>query len=116
MGRLFSAIVFVGALSMEALAGGVLRPAGWWVVLGSFANPSLSAIHDRGIRSLRGRVARCGFDAFNDFSNKFGGFAPGYDVVAVGAYKTSEAARADLQRVRVCVPGAYIKFGEHLGE
>ncbi|WP_036285769.1 hypothetical protein [Methylocystis sp. ATCC 49242] len=116
MSKPFLTILFSSALIAQALAGGVERPEGWWVVLGSFANPDLSAAHDKEIRSLRSRAARCGVDPFNDFSNKFRGFAPRFDVVAVGAYKTRKSAQSVLHRVRACVPEAYIKFGRHLGE
>lgn len=104
------------ALTSPALAGGVLRDTGWWVVLGSFPNYDFSVSREEDVEIARARAARCGIDPFNDFSNKFLGFAPGYDVVAVGAFADPKTARAVLRRVRACIPDAYVKFGRHLGE
>jgi hypothetical protein len=103
-------------LCTNAVAAGITRDTDWWVVLGSFPDPDLSAPQEAKIASVRGMAARCGFDPFNDFSNKFRGFTPGYDVVVVGAFASKSKARAALDAVRRCVPGAYIKFGKHLGE
>lgn len=103
-------------LGSTALAGGLERDRGWWVVLGSFPNPDLSSPQEAKIETLRAKAALCGFDAFNDFSNKFRGFAPGYDVVVLGAFPTRSKADAILRSVRRCAPGAYVKFGRHLGE
>jgi len=116
MNRLVATIAFSVALIVPALGGGVLSPEGWWIVLGSFANPDLSATHDDEIRKLRNTAASCGTDPFNDFSNKFKGFSPGFDVVVVGAYRSRESAQSVLRRVRACVPGTYVKYGKHLGE
>jgi hypothetical protein len=113
---LILSIAFAVSLHGRAPAEGVERAEGYWVVLGAFANPDLSAAHDEDIKRLRRRAARCKVHPFNDFSNKFQGFAPGFDVVAVGAYKTREAAQSVLHRVNACIPDAYIKFGKHLGE
>ena len=89
---------------------------GWWVVLGSFADPDLSSPQEEKIARVRTQAARCGFEAFNDFSNKFLGFAPGYDVVVLGAFPSKYRAEAVLNTVKPCVPGAYIKFARHAGE
>jgi hypothetical protein len=103
-------------LRAEAGAAGLERDAGWWVVLGSFSNPDLSAPQEQKIANARAAAARCGFDAFNDFSNKFRGFATGYDVVVLGAFPSEAKAWTALDAVKRCIPGAYIKFGRHLGE
>lgn len=116
MNKLIRTVALSFALTGPALAGGVLKPEGWWIVLGSFANPDLSETHDKEIRKLRSAAASCGIDPFNDFSNKFKGFSRGLDVVVVGAYRSRENAESVLRRVRPCVPGAYMKYGRHLGE
>ena len=116
MTRLVLTIAFSSAFLARALAGSVEKPEGWWVVLASLANHDLSAVHDEEIKNLRVLAGRCGFQPFNDFSNKFRGFDPGFDVVALGAFKSRQAAESVRRRVSACVPGAYIKYGRHLGE
>jgi hypothetical protein len=117
MKRLVQAIAFLGALigHVQAQSGGIAEYNGWWVVLGSFADPYMKSDNEDKIRAIRIRVAKCGVVPFNDFSGKFIGFAPGYDVAVVGAYSRS-IAQTILARVRPCVPGAYIKHGRYAGE
>lgn len=103
-------------LAANALAAGIESDAGWWVVLGAFADPDLSNPREASITKLKAAAARCGFEPFNDFSNKFRCFAPGYDVVTLGAFASKSKALAVLRAVERCVPGAYIKFGSYLGE
>ena len=99
-----------------AQAAAIELNQGWWVVLGSFADPDLSSPQEEKIARVRAQAARCGFAAFNDFSNKFLGFAPGYDVVVLGAFPSKSRAEAVLNAVKPCVPGAYVKFARHAGE
>jgi hypothetical protein len=113
--RLALMVAVYGALIPQAQAGGISRYEGWWVVLGSFADPDLRSGHQDDIRKLRRQAARCGVSAIDDFSQKFIGFAPGYDVVASGAY-SRDRAQSVLLRVRPCVPEAYIKYGRYAGE
>jgi hypothetical protein len=117
MKGLVQAIAFFGVLIgyAQAQSGGIENYNGWWVVLGSFADPDMISDNEDEIRALRIRAANCGFVPFNDFSGKFIGFNPGYDVAVVGAYNRS-VAQSVLARVRPCVPSAYIKLGRYAGE
>jgi hypothetical protein len=54
--------------------------------------------------------------AFNDFSSKFRGFAPGYMVVVVGLFAEKVDAARSQQQVKGCVSGTYVKYAQHLGE
>lgn len=60
----------------------------------------------------RGRGAQ----PFNDHSQKFRGFAPGFNVFVVGAYAGRGEADRKAADLRRCFPGAYVKFGAYLGE
>lgn len=55
-------------------------------------------------------------EAFNDFSFKFSGFAPGYTVHVLGAYALKAEAKAVLAEAKRCVPDAYIRRGTYAGE
>lgn len=103
-------------LASSALAGGIYRDEGWWIVLASLPNPDLSIFQNAKIAKIRASAARCGFDPFNDFSNKFRGFAAGFDVVVLGAFESRTKAASALRDVRRCFPDAYLAFGKHLGE
>lgn len=86
--------------------------SGFWVVVGNMqqdeTNPAVSS-------RIHAKIGRCGFQAFNDFSSKFG-FVPGYIVFVLGAYASRAEAQAVLQQARRCVPDAYIKRGAYAGE
>ncbi|TXN72707.1 SPOR domain-containing protein [Methylobacterium sp. WL6] len=88
----------------------------WWVVAGSFANADNSNFQATAVSKASAAVRRCGLEPFNDFSMKFYGFRPGYDVVVVGGYNSRDDANAALAILRPCVPSAFIKAGRHLGE
>ena len=90
--------------------------APWWIVVGSFSNPDSSNFQAKAVRAASAAIRRCGLEPFNDFSMKFAGFQPGYDVVVVGGYSSREDASAALALLRPCVPGAFVKAGRHLGE
>lgn len=88
---------------------------GWWVVVGSFpeaAESSMQRDHER----VNEAAGRCGFTTFNDFSGKFTGFRPGYNVFVIGAYASKSDADAVLRLVRPCMLDAYLKQGRYLGE
>lgn len=88
---------------------------GWWVVVGSF--PSEPAERQQGDLERVGAAAkRCGLNTFNDLSEKFVGFAPGYNVFVIGAFASRRAADAEARAARRCFPDAYVKHGEYLGE
>lgn len=43
-------------------------------------------------------------------------FRPGYNVFVVGPYHRQNDANAALTVAKGCVPDAYVKYGEYLGE
>ncbi len=88
---------------------------GWWVVMGSFKENA--ANRDAAEARARGMAANCGVEAFNDFSTKFVGFAPGLTVVvSFGAYTSKAKAQAALAQVKPCIPDAYVKKARYVGE
>ena len=55
-------------------------------------------------------------DTYRDYSSKFRGFARDFLVTVVGAYPTQAKAESALARLRLCVPKAYIRYGEYAGD
>ncbi len=92
-----------------------MRLDGWWVVLASIKDDGTQAPH-RQMEAVRGRMRGCGIDIFNDASAKFKGFTPGYQVAAIGAYRSEAEARAQLPKAKPCAPEAYVKKARHTGE
>src|SRR5262245_44649820 len=93
--------------------------AGWWIILGSFdvgQGESAATLIASGVRQASGAAQRCGMGAFNDFSAKFRGFAPGYVVVVIGPFSDKAEAARSRQRVNGCVSGTYVKYAQHLAE
>jgi cell division septation protein DedD len=93
--------------------------AGWWVILGSFnigEADSATTLIGSDVRRASGAAHRCGMGAFNDFSSKFRGFAPGYMVVVIGPFADKAEAARSQQQVKGCVSGTYVKYAQHLGE
>ena len=93
--------------------------AGWWVILGSFNladADNATTLIGSGVRQASGAAHRCGMGAFNDFSSKFRGFAPGYMVVVIGPFADKAEAARSQQQVKGCVSGTYVKYAQHLGE
>jgi len=88
----------------------------WWIVVASFQNPDSNGNNVASIRRAARQVEACGVSAFNDWSWKFQGFQPGYDVVVVGGFRDKSAADRALARVLPCVPEAYVKAGRYRGE
>jgi curved DNA-binding protein CbpA len=91
--------------------------AGWWVILGSFnagEADSATALIASSVRRASDAAQRCGLGAFNDFSSKFRGFAPGYMVVVVGPFADKADAARSQQQVNGCVSGTYVKYAQHL--
>lgn len=88
---------------------------GWWVVMAAFKENA--ANRDASEAKARNKAAQCGVEAFNDFSNKFDGFAPGLTVVvSMGAYTSKAQAQAALAQVQPCIPDAYLKKARYAGE
>ena len=83
--------------------------SGWWVVLA--AVPA-----DEDVQETVRAMEDCGLRPFNDFSSKFAGFAPGFQVVVDGAYATRSEAESVMVTASRCVPGAYVKWAHYLGE
>ncbi len=83
--------------------------SGWWVVLASV--PA-----DQNVEETVRTLEACGLHPFNDFSSKFAGFAPGFQVVVDGAYATKSEAESVQSAASGCVPDAYVKWARYLGE
>lgn len=110
-------LISTGLSIFLATTGHAETPAGpYWIVAGSFADPGSLQVQGEAVRRASAAVARCGLEPFTDFSAKFAGFGQGLDVVVVGGYASRAAARADLARLRPCVPAAYVREGRYLGE
>lgn len=88
---------------------------GWWVIVATYPTTPPERQQDDVARTTA-LAARCGAETFNDFSSKFKGFAPGYNVFVVGAYATSAEAKDKLETLKPCFPDAYVKRGRYLGE
>jgi hypothetical protein len=88
---------------------------GWWVVVASFSADNVTE-QQREFQQVNDAAARCGLRTFNDLSAKFTGFRPGYNVFVVGAYRTRSEAEHILLVARTCLPEAYLKYGQWLGE
>lgn len=86
---------------------------GWWIIVGVLPENNTNS---RASEALHNKIGRCGFKAFNDWSWKFSGFAPGYTVYVLGAYGTKAEANSILASAKKCVPDAYIKQGTYAGE
>ena len=88
---------------------------GWWVVVASVPDSDTASM-ESDFERVNADVGRCGFTTFNDFSAKFTGFRPGFNVFVIGAYGRKSDAQSVLRLVRPCVPDAYVKQGRYLGE
>ena len=91
------------------------RADGWWIVVGTFPTEPWQR-QRTDLERMQSMAASCNLELFNDFSGKFRGFQPGYNVFVVGAFESKSTATAGLQQVRMCFPDAYVKYGEYLGE
>jgi hypothetical protein len=88
---------------------------GWWVVVGAFPTEP-AARQSTDFARMQSLGARCNLMPFNDFSGKFRGFTPDYNVFVLGAYDSKERATDMLQLAQACYPDAFIKYAEYLGE
>ena len=91
------------------------RAKGWWIIVGTFPTEPWQR-QKTDYEWVEARAAACGLRTFNDFSGKFRGFAPGYNVFVIGAFATRPIANENLRLAKKCFPDAYVKYGEHLGE
>lgn len=89
---------------------------GWWVVLSTGSDSPNR--RDNGGDLVDRTAKRCGIRTFNDLSEKFRGFKPGYNVfVLLGSpYGSKEVAEKNREIIKMCFPDSYIKFGQYLGE
>lgn len=87
--------------------------AGYWVVLGSLSIEADKSLWEKSGRAVQANARRCGIDPFDDYSDKFDGFVPGYDVFVVGPFTTKGAALAVRDDARECIPDAYVKYGDY---
>ncbi|MHC2019990.1 hypothetical protein [Methylobacterium sp. CM6247] len=90
--------------------------SGWWVVLSTGSDSPHR--HENGGDWVDRIARKCGIRTFNDFSAKFVGFKPGYNVfVLLGSpYGSKQLADKNRELVKQCFPGSYVKFGQYLGE
>jgi hypothetical protein len=110
-----SRICMVLALLALVTAAHAAERAGWYVVVGSFPEDATARMAGD-MQRISATMAKCGLTTFNGFSGKFRGFRTGYNVFVVGPYVLQNDANAALTVAKRCVPDAYIKYGEYLGE
>jgi hypothetical protein len=101
-------------VSCTKLASSEQLNSGWWVVVASFPEPDERSAH--AYDWVKAAAASCGVRTFNDFSAKFLGFQPGYNVFVVGAFASRRRADGVKNSIEKCFPGAYVKYGKYLGE
>jgi hypothetical protein len=107
------ALASVATLASSA-ADAQQSSTGWWVIVGS--HPTTDAAMTRDYSQVAETLRPCGLRAFNDVSEKFLGFRGGYNVFVLGAYPARAEAEAVAVAARRCVPDAYVKYGQYLGE
>ena len=88
---------------------------GWYVVVGSFPEDNTARMAGD-VQRISATMAKCGLTTFNDFSGKFRGFRPGFNVFVVGPYPRQDDANATVAVAKKCMPDAYVKYGEYVGE
>jgi len=89
--------------------------SGYWVILGSVPTHDIRSWESQGRRVLN-KASACGFEPFDDLSEKFTGFVPGYDVFVVGPYASLKEASQVRDIARRCIPDAYVKQGRYVGK
>lgn len=110
---LLAALLFI--LAMAPLPASAELDDGWWVIVATY--PLTPPERQQGdVERTEALAARCHAETFNDFSAKFKGFAPGYNVFVVGAFATRGEADRKLATLRPCFPDAYVKRARYLGE
>ncbi len=85
------------------------QDTGWWVVLAT-------APAEQDVQHIVHAMEACGLHPFNDFSGKFQGFRPGFNVVVDGAYASKSAAERVRSAALGCAPDAYLNWARYLGE
>jgi hypothetical protein len=110
-------IVLAAALAAALISSAPGRELdkGWWVIVGSFPTEPAERMREDFDR-INAAAAPCGRKTFNDFSGKFRGFAPGFNVFVIGAFATRREADGVAEAVSKCFPGAYVKYGDYAGE
>jgi len=108
---------FILLLALQAFGAteGWAQSSSYFVVLATFdaygGSPSFDSAEQ-----VKRSAARCGVEAWNEYTSKIKGFRAGYFAVILGPFAARAQAEAQRQRVLPCVPGAYLKSGVHLGE
>jgi hypothetical protein len=106
---------FASCALFPSLSGAQPPSKGWWVVIASMpANEPHRMLDD--FNYFTAAAQRCGFKSYNDFSDKFLGFRPGYNVFVVGPYPSRAGAERVRAELRSCISSSYVKYGEYLGE
>jgi hypothetical protein len=111
--------VFLIASGVSSLAWAapleMVRNKGWWVIVGTFPTDPWER-QKKDSERMNAIALRCDAQLFNDFSQKFRGFSPGFNVFVVGAFDEKSEAEENLLKIKICFPDAYLKYGEYLGE
>lgn len=112
---IFHIYLVIMTINNSALAAS--QDKGWWVILANFEICGSEACNSREHRAQIERQAqKCQFKIFNDFSMKFSGFSPGYEVYVVDDVFTTTKAKTALKKIKKCFPDAYIKYSHYSGE
>ena len=113
----FTFLIYLVIMTINNSALAASQDKGWWIILANFKICGSEACNSREHRAQIERQAdKCHLKIFNDFSMKFSGFSPGYEVYVVDEVFTKLKARIALKNVRNCFPDAYIKYGHYSGE
>ena len=113
----FSITLVAILLSICTTASASELDSNWWIILANFKICGSEACNSREHRAQIERQAqKCQLKIFNDFSMKFSGFSPGYEVYVVDEIFTLAKAQRALKNIKKCFPEAYIKYGDYSGE
>ena len=113
----FTFLIYLIIMTINNSALATTQDKDWWIILANFKICGSEACNSREHRAQIERQAqKCQFKIFNDFSMKFSGFSPGYEVYVVDEVFTKHKAQIALKNVKNCFPNAYIKHGIYIGE
>jgi hypothetical protein len=115
--RFLASLVFLVSVSGLAQA----QDGRFWVIVGYVDHPPMEWTDAVMVKAadLENRLAACGLRPFWDWTAKFVGFNPngrGTVFVIDGAARPRAQAEMILALARPCVPDAYVKAGDYLGE
>lgn len=113
----FTFLIYLVIMTINNSALAASQDKGWWIILANFKICGSEACNSREHRAQIERQAqKCQIKVFNDFSMKFTGFSPGYEVYVVDETVTLAEAQKTLKNIKKCFPEAYIKHGDYSGE